>query len=26
MKLSGMQIPGENLIENLPPSLEEIPF
>ena len=26
MKLSGMQIAGENLIENLPPSLEEIPF
>ena len=25
-KLSGMQIAGENLIENLPPSLEEIPF
>ena len=25
-KLSGIQIAGENLIENLPPSLEEIPF
>ena len=25
-KQSGMQIAGENLIENLPPSLEEIPF
>ena len=25
-KQSGIQIAGENLIENLPPSLEEIPF